>query len=155
MINWLFIYLRWLSGKEFACPPRRCRRHRFDPWVRKIPWRRKLQPIPMFLPVKFHGQRNQTGYSLGMSKRVGCDWVTEDAHSYWVGLVLRLQLQCYCGRKIFFLETSFLLLELNRVAEALSHYWGKSHIYKIPFQLYSIWWNNKPSQLVKHITGSK
>ena len=117
----LIIYLRWLSGEEFACRSRRCRRHRFDPWVRKIPWRRKLQPIPMFLPVKFHGQRNQTGYRLGTSKIVGCDWVTEDAHSYWVGLVLRLQLQCYSGRKIFFfLETPFLLLELNRVAE-VSH----------------------------------
>lgn len=47
--------------------------------------------------------------------------MTEDAHSYWVGLVLRLQLQCYSGRKIFFfLETPFLLLELNRVAE-VSH----------------------------------
>ena len=25
-------------------------RHGFDPWVRKIPWRRKWQPIPVFLP---------------------------------------------------------------------------------------------------------
>ena len=32
---------RWLSGKESACQSRRCRRHRFDPWVAKIPWRRK------------------------------------------------------------------------------------------------------------------
>ena len=29
---------KWPSGKEFAC---QCRRCRFDPWVRKIPWRRK------------------------------------------------------------------------------------------------------------------
>ena len=29
----------------------------FDPWVGKIPWRRKWQPIPAFLPEKFHGQR--------------------------------------------------------------------------------------------------
>ena len=33
---------------------RRCRRHEFDPWVRKIPWRRKWQPTPMFLPGKSH-----------------------------------------------------------------------------------------------------
>ena len=29
---------------------RRCRRYRFDPWVRKIPWRRAWQPTPIFLP---------------------------------------------------------------------------------------------------------
>ena len=35
---------RWLCGKEFNCQCRRHRRHRFHPWVRKIPWRRKWQP---------------------------------------------------------------------------------------------------------------
>ena len=35
----------------------------FDPWVRKISWRRKWQPTPVFLPGKFHGQRNLEGYS--------------------------------------------------------------------------------------------
>ena len=35
----------------------------FDPWVRKIPWRRKQQPTPVFLPEKSHGQRSLTGYS--------------------------------------------------------------------------------------------
>ena len=29
-----------VSGKEPACQCRRCKRHRFDPWVGKIPWRR-------------------------------------------------------------------------------------------------------------------
>ena len=37
---------------------RRHRRHGFDPWVGKIPWRRKLQPMPVFLPGIFHGQRS-------------------------------------------------------------------------------------------------
>ena len=32
-----------------------CRRCRFDPWIGKIPWRRKWQPTPVFLPEKFHG----------------------------------------------------------------------------------------------------
>ena len=35
----------------------------FDPWVRKIPWRRKWQPAPVFLPVIFHGQRRLEDYS--------------------------------------------------------------------------------------------
>ena len=43
---------RWFSGKESAgqC---RCQ---FDLWVRKISWRRKWQPTPVFLPGKSHGQ---------------------------------------------------------------------------------------------------
>ena len=43
---------RWLSGKESTCRCRRCRRHGFNPWVRKIPWRRKWKPTPVFLPGK-------------------------------------------------------------------------------------------------------
>ena len=35
----------------------------FDPWVGKIPWRRKWQPTPVFLPGKSHGQRSLAGYS--------------------------------------------------------------------------------------------
>ena len=43
-----------------------CRRHQrpgFDPWVRKIPWRRKWQPIPVFLLGEFYGQRSLAGHS--------------------------------------------------------------------------------------------
>ena len=36
----------------------------FNPWVRKIPWRRTWQPTPVFLPGEFHGQRSMQGYSL-------------------------------------------------------------------------------------------
>ena len=37
------------------------RRHRFDPRVKKISWRKKWQPTPVFLPEKSHGQRSQAG----------------------------------------------------------------------------------------------
>ena len=40
------------SGKEPACQHRRRERHRFDPWVGKILWKRKWQPTPVFLPGK-------------------------------------------------------------------------------------------------------
>ena len=40
------------DGKESAC-----RIPGFSPWVRKIPWRRAWQHIPVFLPGEFHGQR--------------------------------------------------------------------------------------------------
>ena len=36
---------------------------RFDPWVGKIPWRRKWQPTPVLLPGKSHEQRSLVGYS--------------------------------------------------------------------------------------------
>ena len=49
------------SGKEPACQCRRCKSYGFNPWVRKIPWRRKWQPIPVFSPGESHGQRNSVG----------------------------------------------------------------------------------------------
>ena len=53
--------LLWcLSGKESTC---QCKRLRFDPWVRKIPWRRKWQPTPVFLPGESHGRRSLVGFS--------------------------------------------------------------------------------------------
>ena len=45
----------WLRGKESAC---HCRRCSFHPWAGKIPWRRKWQPPPVFLPGESHGQRS-------------------------------------------------------------------------------------------------
>ena len=50
----------WLSSKEPTC---QFRRHRFHPWVGKIPWRRKRQPTLVFLPGKSQGQRSLVGYS--------------------------------------------------------------------------------------------
>ena len=51
------------SGKEPVCQLRRCRRHRFDPWVGKIPWSGKWQPTSVFFPAEFHGERSLAGYS--------------------------------------------------------------------------------------------
>ena len=50
------------SGKEPPCQCRRCKRCRFNLWVRKIPWRRAWQFTPILLPREFHGQRNVVGY---------------------------------------------------------------------------------------------
>ena len=57
----------WLGGKE---PTWKCRRHGFDPWTGKIPWRRKWQPTPVFLFGKSHGQRSLMGYSPCSCKKV-------------------------------------------------------------------------------------
>ena len=47
------------------------RRLRFNPWVGKIPWRRKWQPTPVFLLGKFHGQKSLVGYSPWGHKESG------------------------------------------------------------------------------------
>ena len=51
------------SGKEPTCHCRSHMRLEFNPWVRKIPWRRAWQPTPVFLPGEFHGHGSQVGYS--------------------------------------------------------------------------------------------
>ena len=57
-------FLDGLAGKELAWQCRRRERHEFDPWARKISWRRKWQPAPVFfLPGESHGRRNLVGYS--------------------------------------------------------------------------------------------
>ena len=56
----------WMSfpggsdDREFTC---QCRRLWFSPWVKKVPWRRKWQPTPVFLPGRSQGQRSLVGYS--------------------------------------------------------------------------------------------
>ena len=62
------------SGKEPAFQCRRCKRWGFDPWVRKIPWRRAWQPTPVILPGESHEQMNLVGYSPIGSRRVRHDW---------------------------------------------------------------------------------
>ena len=58
----LMALLRWHIGKESSCQRRRCE---FDPWVTKIPWRRKWQTTPGFLLGKSHGQRGLWGWGWG------------------------------------------------------------------------------------------
>ena len=50
----------------------------FNSWVRKIPWSRKWQPTPVFLPEKFQGQRRMATYSLCGHKELD---TTEHAHA--------------------------------------------------------------------------
>ena len=53
------------SGKEPACQCGRRNRCGFDPWVRKIPWRRARQPTPVLLPGESRGQ--ESGGSMDRS----------------------------------------------------------------------------------------
>ena len=66
-----------------------CRIHRrcsFHPWVGKIPWRRKWQPTPVFLPGKSYGQRSQAGYGPWGHTGVGHDLVTKQQKQQRNGL---------------------------------------------------------------------
>ena len=72
------------SGKEPACRCRRPKRHRFKPWVGKIPWRGAWQPTAVFLPGGSQGLRGLADYSP-VSKRVGQDW-SNLAHTHILGI---------------------------------------------------------------------
>ena len=74
---WL-LHLVWgfpggTSGEESACQSRGHKRHGFDPWIRKIPWRRKWQPTLVFLPGESNGQRSLVGSSPWGLQRIGHD----------------------------------------------------------------------------------
>ena len=63
---WEFLTLSCFMGfpggsdsKESACQGRK---PAFDPWIRKIPWRREWLPTPVFLPGECYGQRSLVGY---------------------------------------------------------------------------------------------
>ena len=58
-----FGYPGGCNGKELTCQCKKCKRCKFDLWVMKIPWRRKWQPTPVFLPGESHGQRSLMGNS--------------------------------------------------------------------------------------------
>ena len=78
---------KWHSGEESPCQGRRGKRCRFDPWVGKIPWNRKWQPIPVFLPGKFHRQRSLEGYSpWGRKESDMTEWLTLSHTSLILGL---------------------------------------------------------------------
>ena len=82
-------FLGVTSGKEPACQCRRLKRHGFNPWVRKIPWRRAQQPTPIHLPGESHGQRSLVKYSPWCCKgldttewRTLTDWYTDIQYKY-------------------------------------------------------------------------
>ena len=58
--------LPWWYRGESVCL--QCGRPGFHPWVGKIPWRRKWQPTPVFLPGESHGRRSLVGYSPRVAK---------------------------------------------------------------------------------------
>ena len=58
---------RVAQWKRIHLQRRRCR---FKPWSKKIPWRRKWKPTPIFLPGKSHGQQSWWARVLGVTEEL-------------------------------------------------------------------------------------
>ena len=70
----------WLRWKRICL---QCGRPKLDPWVGKIPWRRKWQPTPTFFPGESHGQRSLVSYSLwDLDKSDMTEQVTHTERNY-------------------------------------------------------------------------
>ena len=106
-------YSWWLNCRESTSNGRRCG---FHPWVGNIPWRRKWQPTPIFLPGKSHGQRSLVGYSY---KRVGHELgLNHHHHTY---LIYYYNVVCYI------INISW----LDKTVRQCHHWITKSHLSKI------------------------
>ena len=69
------LVLRASLGAQMLMICLQCRKPGFDPWVRKIPWRREWLPTPICSPGEFHGQRSLAGLS-SWCRRVRHNWAT-------------------------------------------------------------------------------
>ena len=72
------------AGQESACIAEDTGEvgDRLNSWVRKMPWRRRWQPAPVFLPGSFHGQRSMAGYSPNYhNKSDTTEWLNTQ---YWI-----------------------------------------------------------------------
>ena len=67
------VYMGFPGGSVVKNPPANAgdagdmtsRRHDFDPWVEKIPWRRKWQLAPVFLPGESQARGVQWAIPMG------------------------------------------------------------------------------------------
>ena len=98
-----------LFGVGSACQCRSCWRCEFDSWVGRIPWQKKWQPIPIFLPGKSHGQGRLGGYSPRGSRESD---TTEHACIFGVG-----------GRPILLRHVSQLQNTVECQADKTDVYW--------------------------------
>ena len=83
-------FLEGSDGKKSAC---QCRRLGFDPWARKIPWRRNWLPTPVFLPGKFHGQKSLAGYSPWGCKELDMTEELTLSHGIYTIFIIRRYLK--------------------------------------------------------------
>ena len=91
-------YRSW--GASLVAPACQCSKHGFDPLVRKVHWRRKQQPTPVFLPGKSHGQKVPGGpQSKVVTKQLDTTWQlnnnNNNHHSWAYPIILYVVLGNY------------------------------------------------------------
>ena len=110
-----------LGGSVVKNSPCQCRRHRrweFDLWVGKIPWRRKWQPTPVFLPGRSPGQRSLAGCSPWGHKRVRHNWspTTKD-------IIVNLLILKHCVWKIHLFAIQAITKSKNKKIQSLKNFY--------------------------------
>ena len=86
----------WLSGKESSC---QCKWCRFDPWFGMMPWKKKWQPTPVFLPRKSNRGCWATVHGVAQS------WTP---FSYWTTTTLTMIWSLHCTLVLWILSVSIL-----------------------------------------------
>ena len=89
---------------------RSLRRRGFDPWVRKIPWRRQRQPTLAFLPGKSHGQKSLAGCSPWGRKALD---TTEPTHTLQFLLCVQIWAGWHLSRfSVEFYQTDLIIFAI-------------------------------------------
>ena len=85
-----------------------------DPWVGKIPWRRKWKPTSVFLPGKSHGQRSLVGYSPWGHKELDTtEWLHFQSHFLSGWWMLTKLIVIISNILIYIVEWLFCIPEIN------------------------------------------
>ena len=111
-----------VSGKEPSYQRRRQKRHGFDPWVVKMPWRRKWQPTPVFLSGKFHGAWQATVLGVTKSRTrpkqlhtSGASTIFHTILDDWKSVMEKKKLSEACGPQELLSSEELLLSHFSRV----------------------------------------
>ena len=112
--------------------PLQCGRPGFDPWVRKIPWRRAWQPTPVFLPGETSGQRSLAGYSpRGCKESDTIEWLSTAWILIWL---LKSYLPIYITKFHFIIDRNGNAIEhLFSTGKKKRQHGGKHHIGGLPW----------------------
>ena len=123
----------WLSGKEPAC-----RRRGFDPWVMKIPWRRKWQLTPGFLPGKSCGQRSLAKESMGSQESDTVQWLHHHHHQMGIQEGIRNNLYFVKSLQyefVFFLKYIYSISDIQQSdSDTHTHTHTHTHTYVLSLQ---------------------
>ena len=106
--------------KESTCQCRRCKRHRLDPWVGKIPWSRKWQATPVLLPGESHRQRSLMGYSP--PGHIELD-MTENTHTHSISPLYFINRHRHCCSWVTNTETHKTSVQFSSVTQSCPTLW--------------------------------